>query len=114
MKMLIYLLDLVDDPDKVERYLERHKHVEPEVPKKLAALGVLQNRITRLGNRLVNVLLVEDDFQPGDLSRYTENEACARWDREMMGYQQKAPGAREDDWWASTETVYLFDTTGIK
>jgi len=112
--MFVYLLDLKDDEEKIRCYLKRHKEVEPAVPQKLKELGVLHNRVCRLGTRLVNVLITEDSFCSEDLAKYTEDAACKKWDDEMTTYQQKAPCAAEGEWWAPAETVFMCDTLNIK
>ena len=114
MKMLVYLLDLKDDAESVERYLDRHKNVIPQIPEKLEKMRIHQNRVCRLGNRLVNIYLVDDDFVPSGVEDYTEDEYCKRWDEEMRLYQQKIPGSAESEWWGLAETIFLFDRTGIK
>ncbi len=113
MKMLVYLLDLKDE-SCIASYLERHANIEPEVPKTIRELGVLQNRICRLGTHLVNIMIVEDGFTGDVLKKYVENPACKKWDDEMMQYQKALPEAKPGELWAETEIAFLFDTIGLK
>ena len=113
MKMLVYLLDLKDDAS-IAPYCSRHANIEPAVPKKLKELGVLQNRVCRLGKHLVNIMIVEDDFSSNVLKSYTEDPDCKKWDDEMACYQQVLPEAKEGELWAETDVVYLFDQLGLK
>ena len=110
LKTYVYLLDLIDDPLQIEKYLLQHKNVWAQIPKKLKELGVLSNRIFRLKYRLVCVLTVADSFNPQiDLAKYTQDKVCKKWDDLMKQFQKKAPGARPDEWWALAEEIYSFD-----
>lgn len=110
LKTYVYLLDLIDDPLRIEKYLQHHKNVGPRIPEKLKELGVLSNRILRLKNRLVCVLTVADSFDPQtDLAKYTQDQVCKKWDDLMKQFQQKAPGAQPDEWWALAEEIYSFE-----
>ncbi len=112
MKMFVYLIDLKDGV--AEKYIERHAHIEPAVPAMLEKLHVRQNRICRLGNHLINIMILDDDTPDDVLKEYTADPACRTWDEEMSLLQKKLPEAQENEWWAQTETVFLFDQIGIK
>lgn len=113
MKMLVYMLDLKDE-SVIEKYEQRHADIEPAVPKKLRELGVLQNRICRLGTRLVNIMIVQDDYTADVLKDYVKEPACKAWDDEMAKLQVPAPGAKEGELWALTDVVFLHDMIGLK
>ena len=113
MKMLVYMLDLKDE-SVIAKYEERHANIEPAVPKKLRELGVLQNRICRLGKRLVNIMIVQDDYTADVLKDYVEDPACKAWDDEMAQYQVPAPDAKEGELWALADVVFLHDMLGLK
>ena len=49
-----------------------------------------------------------DDFEAKrDFPRYIElDEKCKEWDELMRAFQEKAPEAKEDEWWATMEQIY--------
>lgn len=113
MKMLVYTLDLKEE-SVIEKYVERHAKIEPAVPKKLRELGVLQNRICRLGRRLVNIMIVRDDYTVDVLKDYVKDPACKAWDEEMAQYQVSAPDAKEGELWALMDVVFLHDMLDLR
>ena len=109
MKRYVYILDLKEDGALQQEYLAYHQNVWACVEKRLAQIGIRENSIYRCGNRLVNILTVEDDFDPDkDLIRYAEDPECKRWDDIMRGFQKKVPAAKEDEWWALCDIVYAY------
>jgi L-rhamnose mutarotase len=107
VKRYVYLLDLKPDSVLQAQYLEHHRHVWACVPRRLKEMGIHESAIYRCGDRLVNVLTVGDDFIPEkDLAKYAEDGECAKWDALMRTYQQRVPGAGDDEWWALCERVY--------
>jgi L-rhamnose mutarotase len=113
MKMLVYMLDLKND-GAIDAYVARHANIEPAVPRKLKELGVLHNRVCRLGTRLVNIIIAEDDYTSDVLKAYTDDPVCRAWDDEMAKYQKCAPGSKLGELWALTDVVYLFDQIGLQ
>lgn len=113
MKMLVYMMDLKNE-EVIDRYVWRHANIEPAIPKKLKEQGVLQNRVCRLGTRLVNILIVEDDYETDVFPSPAQDPACDAWEKEMAELQTPAPGAKDGEWWALTDVVYLFDQMNLK
>ena len=113
MKMLVYMLDLKDE-SVIEKYEARHANIDPAIPRKLKSQGVLQNRVCRLGTRLVNILIVTDDYMTDEFPPTSSDPACDAWETEMAEMQVPAPGAKEGEWWALTNVVYLFDQMNLK
>lgn len=113
MKMYVYLLDLKQDEKSIEQYLQYHKNVEPAISRKSAALGVILSRVLRAGDRLVNVKLTEDFFDPERFNReMKKNQACAAWNMRMKEYQTPLPFAENGEWWMlADECVYNFNNS---
>lgn len=106
MKSYVYMLDLKPDDRLIQEYKDHHQHVWPEVPAKLKEFGIISSKIYLLGTRLVNIMTVEDSFDPhNDFLRYTEDPKCKEWDDLMRNYQLKSPGAKDGEWWALMEEV---------
>lgn len=107
MKQYVYLIDLKPDPELQEKYLEFHRNVWECVPQRLMEIGIVESAIYKRGERLVNVLTVEDSFNPEtDFDKYTEDQACLEWDTLMRSFQYKIPGAKRGEWWALCERIY--------
>jgi L-rhamnose mutarotase len=107
-KRHVLTLDLRDDPQVVEVYRKYHEEVWPEVIRSLKTAGICHMEIHQLGRRLVMIVEVEDGR---DLRGVFEQHAMsdpkvAEWERLMKTLQQRAPGAREGEWWALMEPVY--------
>ena len=48
-----------------------------------------------------------DEFDPlVDFPRYTEDPKAQEWDELMRTFQQRAPEASPDEWWALMEPVF--------
>lgn len=107
MKRYVYLLDLKPDEHLKEQYLSHHQKVWSCIPKRLKEIGIVSNQIYRCGNRLVNLIETVDEFNPAeDLAAYANDPECREWDLLMRTFQQKVPGAAEDEWWALCEKIY--------
>jgi L-rhamnose mutarotase len=107
MKTFVYTLDLKDDPDLIAQYRQYHRSVWPEVIAGIQKIGLIQNRIYLLGNRLVMVLETEDAFDPDhDLSRYTDDPRAKEWDDLMKTFQQPLPWAKPGEYWVRMELVF--------
>ena len=107
MKTFVYTLDLKDDPDLIARYKQYHRAVWPEVIEGIQKIGLLQNRIYLLGNRLVMVLETEDTFDPDhDLDRYTGDPRAKEWDELMKTFQQPLPWAKPGEFWMRMELAF--------
>ena len=103
------LSDLKPEENIIEEYRRYHESVWPEVPVKLKKIGIISNKIYILGNRLVSILTVEDWFDPqNDLLKYTEDLKCKEWDELMCTFQQRVPGAKDDEWWALMEEIFSY------
>jgi L-rhamnose mutarotase len=111
MKTFVYTLNLKDDPELIFKYKEYHMAVWPEVEANLRSVGIVRMRIYLLGRRMVNIIDTIDDFEPDrDFARYVEgNPVVKEWDRLMAEFQEKVPEAKQEEWWALMEPVYLLE-----
>ena len=111
LKSLAMTLDLIEDPEVIEKYKAFHREVWPEVIDGLRSIGIARMSIFLLGARMFMYLEVPDDFDLAtDFQRYTDSSPKAKeWDELMRNFQCRAPGAKEDEWWASMEEVFDID-----
>jgi L-rhamnose mutarotase len=108
MNRHVLTLELRDAPGVVASYREYHAQVWPEVAASLTNAGVRRLDIYLLDRRLVMILDLEEGL---DLARVFERHASSgakvtEWEQLMKSLQQRAPGAREGEWWASMEQVF--------
>jgi L-rhamnose mutarotase len=108
MKTYVLTLDLKDDPGAIRAYRRHHRAVWPEVERSLRRVGVRGLDIYLLGRRLVMQLAVEDGFDlERDFAAHARSHPrVAEWEALMKTFQQRAPGARRNEWWAVMTPVY--------
>lgn len=108
MKSYAMALDLRNDAEVIERYVEYHRSVWDEVLNGLKSIGISKMKIFLHGSRLFMYLEVPDDFDlERDFQRYTEaSPRAAEWDALMREYQVRVAGAKAGEWWAGMEEVF--------
>lgn len=107
MKSYAQALDLKDDPALIEQYKAHHRAVWPEVASALRSIGIASMRIYLKGTRLFMYFEAPDHFLPArDFQKFAQSPRGAEWDALMRTFQQKAPGAREGEWWTQMELVF--------
>ena len=62
MKRYCQTLELRDDREMIEKYVEAHAHVWPEIQEGIRSVGILDMQIYILGNRLFMICDTVDDF----------------------------------------------------
>ena len=107
MKCYGLTICLKDDPELIERYKEYHRHPWPETIKGLVRVGITDMKIFLLGGRMFMYMTTTDDFDPAvDFPRYMEDPKAKEWDELMRTFQERAPEAKEGEWWALMEQVF--------
>ena len=110
MKSYVYTLNLKNNPELIDNYLEYHQAVWPEVIESVRRIGLISDRIYRLGTRLVMILEVEDNFDPqSDLQKYTDQPRAREWDELMQKFQEPLPEAKPGEWWALMDKIFDMD-----
>jgi L-rhamnose mutarotase len=108
MSRHVLAVDLKDDPDLIQAYLDHHRRVWPEVVRSLRTAGLESMEIFVVGRRLV--MIVETDGQ-GDYQTVFARHAAshprvADWEALMKSMQQPIPGAAPGEWWAQMQPVF--------
>lgn len=110
MKTFAMTLNLKDDPKVIEKYVEYHRAVWPEVLESLRGIGISKMKIFLHGRRLFMYLEARDDFDLGrDFPRYMKSQRAGEWDALMRQFQEPVPGAKAGEWWAAMEEVFDLD-----
>ncbi len=104
----VLAVDLKDDPDTVDAYLEHHRRVWPEVLRSLRAAGLRGMEIFLLGRRLVMIVETDanGDYQDIFARHAASHPRVAEWEALMKSLQQPIPGAPPGEWWAQMQPIF--------
>lgn len=108
MKQYGRTLNLRNDPAIIERYIEYHARVWPEVQQALRAIGIERMLIFLLGRQLFMFLETVDSFEPQrDFARFEASHPRVReWQELMATMQEPVPDAQPGEWWAEMKLVF--------
>lgn len=88
MKRFCQTLELKDDPELIEAYIQEHSHVWPEVQSGIREVGIIDMQIYALGNRLFMIMETIDDFDwERDNALLATLPRQAEWEANMAKYQ---------------------------
>lgn len=100
-------MTLVDNPELVEKYIEAHSHVWPEVIAGQREVGILQMQIYRLGRSLFMIMDTVDDFDfARDMARLAGLPRQAEWEAYVSQFQGCAAGASSAEKWQMMEKIF--------
>ncbi|HEU0276289.1 MAG TPA: L-rhamnose mutarotase [Rhodanobacteraceae bacterium] len=106
---LYYALDLKDDPALIAEYESWHRpdRIRPAITASIRAAGIRDLEIFRVGNRLVMVLDVADDYSPAaKAAADAANPEVQAWERLMWRFQQPLPFAAPGAKWMRMERMF--------
>ena len=107
MKRYCQTLELTDNPELIEQYVEAHAHVWPEIIEGQHAVGILEMQIYRKGNRLFMICDTVDDFDwERDMKRLATMPRQAEWEAYVSRFQGCAANARSDEKWQLMEKIF--------
>lgn len=107
MKRYCQTLQLVDDPELIEKYCEVHAHVWPEVIAGQHEEGILSMEIWRYGCRLFMIMDTEDDFGfDRDMARLATLPRQAEWEAYVLQFQGCDAGASSAEKWQRMEEIF--------
>ncbi len=110
MKKYHLALDLKEDPQLIQAYIEHHEKVWPEIIESIKAAGILNMEIYRTGNRLFMVMETEDDFDFAEKAKMdAKNPKVQEWEELMWQFQQALPWAKEDEKWVLMERIFALE-----
>lgn len=107
MKRYCQTLALKDDPALVERYIEVHAHVWPEVIAGQHEVGILSMEIYAKGNILFMIVDTVDDFDwDRDMARLATLPRQAEWEAYVSQFQGCDPSATSAEKWQLMTMVF--------
>lgn len=112
MKRYCQTLELVDNPELVEKYLEAHRHVWPEIQKGILSVGILDMQIYAMGTRLFMICDTTDDFDwVKDNARLATLPRQADWEAYVAQFQGCDPDAPSTSKWHLMDKIFELDKT---
>lgn len=107
MKRYCQTLTLVDDEMMIEKYVDVHKHVWPEIIEGQREVGILDMQIYRLGRSLFMIMDTVDDFDfARDMARLASLPRQAEWEAYVSQFQGCKADARSDEKWQLMQRIF--------
>lgn len=107
MKRYCQTLQLVDNPDLIQRYVQAHAHVWPEIIQGQRQVGILDMQIYRRGTQLFMIMDTRDDFDfQRDMARLATLPRQAEWEAYVAAMQGADPSAPSSDKWQPMDRIF--------
>ncbi|MBR5018091.1 MAG: L-rhamnose mutarotase [Bacteroidales bacterium] len=107
MKRYCQTLELRDEPEMIERYVEAHAHVWPEIQEGIREVGIVDMQIYRLGTRLFMIMDTVDEFDfVKDNARLATLPRQAEWEAYVAQFQGCDPEAPSTEKWRLMEKIF--------
>ena len=107
MKRYCQTLELADNPELIEEYLEAHRHVWPEVIEGQREVGILDMQIYRRGRRLFMIMDTVDGFDfVKDNARLAAMPVQQKWEAYVARFQGADPDAPSTEKWQLMERIF--------
>ena len=103
-----FALDLKNDPELIDEYLEHHRHVWPEVIASFHEAGVRAVQLYRVGTRLVMLFETDDAFSFERKAEIDAQPRIQQWEQLMSKYQQPLPEAAPGQKWVLMDCIFDF------
>ena len=107
MKRYCQTLTLVDNQEMIEKYIEAHAHVWPEVIQGQREVGIVDMQIFRRERNLFMIMDTKDDFDfKRDMARLATLPRQAEWEAYVSQFQGCSADARSDEKWQLMERIF--------
>lgn len=107
MKRYCQTLTLVDDPEMIQKYVEAHANVWPEIIEGQRKVGILDMQIYRKGRALFMIMDTVDDFDfERDMAHLATLPRQSEWEAYVAQFQGCATNARSDEKWNLMERIF--------
>ena len=107
VKRYCQTLTLVDDEQMIQKYVEAHAHVWPEIIQGQREVGILDMQIYRKGRSLFMIMDVKDDFDfQKDMAKLATLPRQAEWEAYVSQFQGCSANARSDEKWQLMERIF--------
>ncbi len=110
MKRFCQTLELVDNKEMIDKYIEAHSHVWPEIQEGIRSVGIIDMQIYRLGTRLFMICDTVDDFDwQKDNARLGELPRQKEWEAYVAQFQGCDPNAPSNEKWKLMENIFILE-----
>lgn len=107
MKRYCQTLTLVDNPEMIQKYVEAHAHVWPEIIEGQRQVGILDMQIYRRGRSLFMICDTVDEFDwERDMARLAGLPRQAEWEAYVAQFQGADPDAPSSAKWQLLERIF--------
>lgn len=107
MKRYCLALDLKDDPEIIEKYIDHHKKVSEEIISSIKGADIQVMDIYLTGNRLFMIMEVGETFSFEEKAKMdASNEKVQEWEGLMSTLQQTLPWAKPGEKWVLMEKIF--------
>ena len=107
MKRFCQTLTLVDNPEMIEKYVDAHANVWPEIIAGQRQVGILDMQIYRKGRSLFMIMDTKDDFDfARDMSLLATLPRQAEWEAYVAQFQGCDPDAPSSAKWQLMERIF--------
>ena len=110
MKRYCFALDLKDDPKLIQKYIEYHQKVWPEVLKSIRDSGIIEMEIYNVETRLFMIMETSNDFDPDAKAEADRNNPkVQKWESLMDEFQQRLPFAKQGQKWVPMKKIFSLE-----
>ena len=109
MKKYCLAVDLIDDPELITEYEDRHKNENawPAITKSITDSGITNMQIYRTGNRLFMIMETDDSFSfERKAAMDGANPEVQEWEQLMWKFQQPLPWAKNGAKWVLMDKIF--------
>lgn len=107
MQRFCFALDLKNDPGLIQKYIEHHQNVWPEILKSISDAEIIDMQIYHVADRLFMIMETTDDYDPEVKAEADRNNPKVQeWETLMDTYQKRLPFAAEDQKWVPMEKIF--------
>ena len=107
MKRYCQTLELRNDRELIEKYVEAHAHVWPEVIEGQREVGIIDMQIYRRGRNLFMICDTVDEFDwQRDMARLATLPRQAEGEAYVAQFQGCKADARSDEKWQMMERIF--------
>lgn len=112
MNRFCFALDLKDNPDLIQKYIEHHQNVWPEVLESITNAGIINMEIYNAGNRLFMIMETADDYDPEAKAEADKNNPKVQeWESLMNNYQKRLSFAKKEQKWVPMDRIFSLKKT---
>jgi L-rhamnose mutarotase len=114
MPRLCYALDLHDDAAMIAEYERWHQaeNVWPEIVESIVSVGIRDLEIHRVGDRLVLIMDVDEDYDPATKAASdAANPHVRTWEDLMWRFQKPIPGTPAGEKWRAMRRIFSLAET---